>query len=212
MSETKKPSSGRRRVPLFALPSPYVPFGLQRIYDDPHVINAVIVRHPIARLLSGYLDKIVARSEYWRIEDLPAYVAEYGVPSFPQFVDFLFEKYPDPYNVDDIHFNIQSNHCGLQHHSMDFVGHLDDLGPDFEEFAKSVDIWDDYVSTGWGKDGSQAFGAKSYEEVQHHSEDHLWEQYTTELANKVFQYYRDDFLRFGFSLQSIMDREPDSHP
>lgn len=168
-----------------------------------------MVRHPIPRLLSGYLDKIRDETGYGRIAGLSEYVNDNGVPSFAEFVEFLIERHPDTYDPEfDPHFGIQASKCGLRDHKFDFVASLTELGSEFKEFSQSLEFWDPYVSSGWGKDGTQAFGERSYENRTHRSDNLVWEHYTEDLMHKVYDYYRDDFIRFGFTLEEIISTKP----
>ena len=110
-------------------------------------------------------------------------------------------QYPDPYHPWlDEHFAIQSRKCGLRDHRFDFVASLSNLGPEFREFSQSLGFYEPYVSSGWGQNETQAFGERSYFRRTHESNKLIWEHYTEDLMLKVFNYYKDDFLNFGFSL------------
>lgn len=161
-----------------------------------------MVRHPISRLLSGYLDKIYDEQGYSRLDGLPAYVKANGIPSFRQFVEFLMERYPDPYDPTlDPHFGIQSSKCGLSDHRFDFIASLSNLRSEFQEFSQSLEFWNPYVSSGWGANKSHAFGERSYNRRTHESRDRLHQYYTDDLMLKVYHYYKDDFTNFGFTLE-----------
>lgn len=180
------------------------------VYEDPRIIKAVVVRHPIPRLLSGYLDKIWEERRYEMLPGFKEHVKELDhYPTFSEFALFLMEHFPDPSKVDE-HFSSQSSHCGLSVHNFDFVGTLSNLGTQFKEFSQSLDFWDPYVMKGWGKDGRQVFGQKSYESRQHGSDspEHVWEHYTEDLMWKVYFYYKTDFEQFGFTLDEYLTTKP----
>ena len=171
------------------------------------IVKGVIVRNPISRLLSGYLDKIYDRKEYRRIPGLNESYAEAQPPTFPQFAEFLMEKHPNPNKLDQ-HFRLQSAYCGVRHMQHDFVGQQINLYEEMKEFGESLGFWEEYGASGFGQDGTQQFGEKAYQKNAHSSATLVWQYYTEELMKKVYEYYKEDFDRFGFSIEAMLATNP----
>ena len=171
-------------------------------------MKAVIVRHPITRLLSGYLDKIAQKRQYNRIPGLKKCIdSDSKALTFAAFVKCLIEKHPVPERLDH-HFRLQSTFCNLRTVIPDFLGKQSNLLNEFKEFGESLGFWEKYGATGWGPNGEHAFGEHSYQTRTHDSGSHIWEHYTEELMMQVYHYYKEDFDRFGFSIEEMLATNP----
>ena len=170
-------------------------------------MRATVIRHPIPRLLSGYLDKIDDRKHYWRLSGLEKYVKKHGHPSFPEFVDLLMKTHPKPVGTDE-HFRAQTVRCGTDLRNYDFVARMSNLGPQMKELSESLGFWAEYVSNGWGENQDMEFGEKSYTKHQTDAVSSVWKYYTKELMEKVYRYYKDDFDAFGYTLEEILKTKP----
>lgn len=171
-----------------------------------------MVRHPISRLLSGYLDKIVHEAGYGRIPYLQDFVNRIGrPPTFAEFFKHLKEIYPDPYDPQmDPHFAIQSSKCGLRDHKFDFIASLENLEAEIKELALSLDFYDPYITSGWGEDGKYAFGTRSFDNHSYSASREIWKHYTIELMLEVYEYFKDDFINFGYTLDALLEAQPTS--
>lgn len=169
-------------------------------------VTSSIVRDPVSRFLSAYLDKIRDFREYRRIEGLEEHVNNTGhdPPSFSEFADYLMET-SNP-NQTDEHFMSQSAWCGHRNFEYDFFTYLRFMYEDFKEFAESLGFWEEYAATGWTRGDSKvsAFGEKAVDRPSHDSGGLLREFYTEPLLMKVYNYYKEDFDRFGFSIEDML--------
>eukprot|EP00210_Caulerpa_lentillifera_P000658 g635.t1 len=192
--------------------NPKKKFELTRaIFEDPSYIKGAIVRNPAARLLSGYLDKIVRVKQYNRVPGLGAVAKRAGrIPTFAELVEVLVKKHPNNDRLDH-HFRAQSSFCGFRNYRFDFLGELENMGDDFIVFAKSMHFWEKYGANGWGKNQTGPFvHASAYRYEAHHSESQIWEYYTEELLMKVYKYYKEDFIRFGYSIHELLASKPEN--
>ena len=181
----------------------------QAIAHDQKFVRGVIVRHPISRLLSGYLDKIFQKHQYHRVPGVQACMKglKIKIPPFHKFVHCLTKLHPNPDKLDQ-HFRIQSAFCNFRRSELDFVGKQGHLLPEMKEFGTSLNFWEEYGADGWG-DGHHAFGEKSYQTRTHDSANQIWQYYTEDLMMKVYKYYKEDFDRFGFTVEEILATKPD---
>ncbi|GMH37428.1 hypothetical protein BSKO_05301 [Bryopsis sp. KO-2023] len=173
--------------------------------ENPNFIKMAMVRNPVDRALSAYLNKILSARRYSLLpegswgEDK---VAE--PPTFEEFVDIIESA---PRQSLDIHFRPQSLVC-----ETDTVSYTKFL--DFEErekgvkkFLESVDLWEDMGASGWGPNGTAPIFAEM-ENVKHLSskirpatvsverDEKVQQYYTPEILNKVFRIYEMDFVAF----------------
>ena len=181
----------------------------QMIVKDLSFVRGVIVRHPISRLLSGYLDKIFQKQQYNRVPWVKNCMEgrKREEPAFHKFVNCLIKMHPNPNKLDH-HFRIQSSFCNLRDAELDFVGKQDNLLSEMREFGMSLNFWEKYGADGWG-DGHRAFGEKSIQTRTHNSKSQIWQYYTKDLMMKVYKYYKEDFDRFGFTVEEILATKPD---
>ena len=119
----------------------------------------------------------------------------------------LIEAHPNA-TAADVHFCAQIVKCGFHTRRYDFVARVSSLGPQMQEFSKSLGFWTEYVSNGWGKNGNKIFGEKSYTKHQTDAISNLWDYYTEELMEKVHRYLKADFDAFGFTLEEILATKP----
>ena len=92
------------------LPDAVVPMPIERAYAAPEVPRFAIVRHPITRLLSGWLGKVVA-SHGRRRRALPFRFVPHGPPN-KTFAAFVAHVVGQPGLVRlNGHFNLQSAQC-----------------------------------------------------------------------------------------------------
>jgi len=175
-------------------------------------VTSAVVRDPASRFLSAYLDKIHDLREYERIKGLEEYVNNTGhnPPSFSEFTDYLIKISKNPDQLDE-HFMAQSAWCNHRNTEYDFVTHLRFMYEDFKEFGESLGFWEEFAATGWGKryDKVGAFGEQSIDHKTHNSGKLIWYHYTEPLVIKVYDYYKEDFDRFGFSIEEILATNPE---
>lgn len=179
------------------------------ISEDLSFVKGTIVRNPITRLLSGYLDKIVQRKEYGRVAGLGKRFSKNKPPTFSEFANFLMDEHPNADRLDK-HFRMQSSFCNMRNDRVDFIGKQDHLLEEIKEFGESLGFWETYGASGFGENGTHAFGEKSYQSRTHDSGSHIWNFYTEDLMRKVYAYYKEDFDRFGFSVDEMLATNPNN--
>eukprot|EP00210_Caulerpa_lentillifera_P000750 g725.t1 len=185
------------------------PYLIKSVFSSEDFITGMIVRHPVARLLSAYLDKIVYNKEYYRLKGLSKFKGRNQTPTFAEFVNILIREHPDS-SKGDPHFKSLVSYCGSKTTSFDFVGDVDNLHEDFVEFTKSLGIWGKFGSYGWGKYRNQSFvDAWIYKQKPHRTVERIWKYYDEELLRKVYNYYKQDFIRFHYSIDEILAQKPD---
>ena len=73
-----------------------------------------------------------------------------------------------------------------------------------EEFGKSLGFWDEYGASGWGEDGTHTLGGAAYQARKDAFNKHVRNYYTDDLITKVYNYFKEDFDRFGFTKEEIL--------
>ncbi|GMH37990.1 hypothetical protein BSKO_05874 [Bryopsis sp. KO-2023] len=165
---------------------------------NPAIKKMVVVRNPVNRLLSGYLDKILKSN---RLSMLPksngTTVTE--TPSFEEFVDILDSV---PIDTVDKHFRPQVTLCRMNEIPYDMVVKYEDRQTGVRKFLESIGMWEEFGKDGWGPHGTSAFFEKTESIVMDYGprdlaiteEKDLSEYYTAELLERVFRLYEKDFL------------------
>lgn len=159
-------------------------------------LKAAIVRDPITRFLSSYLDRCVDFNEWQRCLTLePA--------SFEEVIS-AFEAKGDV--IADIHFRNQTEFCGLQftnYTHYDMIEYYEDFVASSRKVLKASGLWKTVGASGWGVDGTAAFGEVPQEMSNHVSEhstaDRVCEYYTKSLLDRVTALYKPDFAQFGYN-------------
>lgn len=120
------------------------------------MLSLMLVRNPIVRILSGYMDKASDTSGYYA-DMLAPITSEYNVSKagFSKFLDFVLPSVLN--HTSDSHWSQQLDHCGLpQNASWDIYLKVEcrvHWAPSlFEHF--SMTPWTD---SGWGQDKSSPF-------------------------------------------------------
>jgi hypothetical protein len=81
---------------------------------------------------------------------------------------------------------------------INFVGHMESVQSDAEQFLRQIGAWDDFGQSGWGSNGTSAIfqsenkGSRGSEHATH-AVTKLQRYYTTELAAQVDTYYKEDY-------------------
>jgi len=174
---------------------------LHEMVDGVEWLKVAVVRDPVIRCLSGYLQKIDQHEEYHYI-----HWKSRRKPSFEEFVQTLY-SYPQ-IRRGNPHFLEQSAFCGLRNISYNFVAKVETLQDDYKELLERLDLWEMYGDSGWGEDGSQSF-LQVFEPSANHEQRldsskgdaAVAERYTVDLLEKVYEMYREDFDRFGYSIE-----------
>ena len=156
---------------------------------DPGVLKAVIVRDPVTRLLSAYIDRCVEQREWNRCgtrrgANLSAVVGHFERlgPSFLRSAD--------------LHFRPQATQCGLRWVRFDIEAR-------FESYAESARTILERVNLRGRVDavfGSAAGIARTsnHRHSQHGTEGRVCAYYSPQLLQRVRALYRVDYERFGF--------------
>ncbi|CAD7697754.1 unnamed protein product [Ostreobium quekettii] len=169
------------------------------IVDDPRWVKFAVVRDPVIRCLSGYLHKIVQLKQnyyvHWKGK---------GRPTFEEFVDILFAY---PAIRGNHHFLEQSAMCGHRVVHYNFIAHVETLHDDYKELFGRLGLWQSIGESGWGDDGTQSFLQAFQPSANHPSQLEsstgdaaVAAHYTMDMLEKVYLMYREDFDRFGYSI------------
>lgn len=159
-------------------------------------IKAVIVRDPITRVLSSYLDRCVDQGQWFRC-------LTHDNASFEQVIS-AHERLADDAER-DVHFKNQSQICGLQYQGYvhyDAVRKFEHFQHASFELLQVLDLWELYGASGWGANGSAAFGAEEQpldnHDSEHHTEHHVCQYYSPSLLERVKRLYWPDFEEFQY--------------
>lgn len=161
---------------------------------DSTTFKAALVRDPVTRVLSSYLDRCVDMKEWHRCR----------TPEDASFEEVItaYENRGDRYP--DIHFMNQTEFCGIQYENFSTW----DMIKPFEVFTESshailaaANLWERFGANGWGANGMSAFGVSQQpmsNHIQEHStSDRVCQYYTPELLRRVVKLYSPDVYRFG---------------
>ena len=152
------------------------------------------VRNPYARLLSAYLDKLVNKTGDAKYEHVKARIrdlSEKGEVSFDGFVKYL--------EVDGVYANAhwcpQHKLMPLDPKDIHFIGHVETFSQDIEELVNRI-----FGASTYAGDKTRTAGQTS-------ASQRLTDFYTSDLAERVYGLYQDDFSCFGYS-QNINELFP----
>ena len=166
--------------------------------------RAIFVRHPIDRIISAYLDKVVAKSN--SEEQNTTYFSKRCCPSDNMcsriaqnsFQDFLHMAYwcPDP------HWKSQSTIMDAKFWPfINFVGHLSTAQADAKALLQRLGAWETYGATGWGADESEPiFASKTAIRHKTNPKDHQNDLCNKDSIALMDALYEDDLQNplFGF--------------
>ncbi|GMH37421.1 hypothetical protein BSKO_05294 [Bryopsis sp. KO-2023] len=172
---------------------------------NPNITKMAMVRNPVDRALSAYLNKILSARRYrllpegsWGEDN----VAE--PPTFEEFVNIIESASRQSL---DRHFRPQSLLCETDTVSYTKFLDFEEREKGMKEFLESVDLWEDMGASGWGPNGTAPIFAEM-ENVQLVSskirpatvsverDEKVQQYYTPEILNKVFRIYEMDFVAF----------------
>lgn len=178
---------------------------VHEIFDDAKWVKAVLVRDPVIRTLSAYLQKIVELKMYNTI-----HWHKKRPPTFTDYVNQLY-LYPS-IMARNAHYGVQSANCGLRYTKYNYIAKVETIRPDIEELFRRLGLWDQYGATGWGANGTDSFLA-SFVYAQNHdrplsssgSDLDVASYYTKDTLEKVHKMYKEDFDRFGYSYNKWLD-------
>lgn len=169
-----------------------------RALMGPHSTSfkAVLVRDPITRFLSSFLDRCVDNKEWWRCRTRPHASLEDVVSAYEARGD----------DAADIHFKNQSHFCGLQYKNYthyDMIQYYEDFVNAGRKLLHAARLWRKVGASGWGVNGTSAFGIVEQvmsNHVSQHSTDQLvCQYYTIPLLQRVRALYEPDFEQFGYT-------------
>lgn len=156
--------------------------------------KAVMVRDPVTRLLSTFLDRCVDMGEWRRCK------SSTGPIPFAEAVANI-EAEPD---ITDVHFRRQVDMCGLKYAKYDIIGRQERFLEDSRYILDKTGLWERFGSSGWGKYGNASFGAEE-QATSNHAEEHNTAEkvcrfYNAELLERVHRLYEEDFVKFGYNV------------
>jgi len=178
---------------------------VHQVFDNPNWIKAALVRDPIVRTLSAYLQKIVELKHYRAI-----FWTASRPPTFAEYVDQLY--YNPLIRARNRHFKEQSANCGFRYTKYNYIARVETIRPDVEELFRRLGLWEQYGASGWRGNGTGSFLA-SFVRAQNHdtplkssgSDSDVASYYTRDTLRKVHNMYKEDFDRFGYSYNKWLD-------
>ncbi|CAD7701851.1 unnamed protein product [Ostreobium quekettii] len=196
----KDTAKGTRWQGLVHFPHDAAVGELRAVVDNPGWVKVAVVRDPVIRCLSGYLQKIVQLKNYGFIR----WKAKRDA-TFEEFVDVLY-SYPSIRRGND-HFLEQSAMCGHRAIHYNYIAHVETLHQDYKSLLQRLGLWESFGAWGWGADGHQAF-LEAFEPSYNHpnqlessaGDASVAAHYTMGMLEKVYEMYREDFERFGYSI------------
>jgi len=167
---------------------------LQYMLNSPEWKYAAVIRHPLPRLLSAYLDRIVTNKETFRLPLKPGrnYTLE-------QFISTLEDAAnSDSRKMDDFdeHWQPQSSFCLFRQLPREAFDHIVDSDNDIAMSTMFQDMFGSFGSS-W----LQSAGRKNSSEKAHHitsAYKKLRMYFDENLATRVQALYKEDYERFGF--------------
>eukprot|EP00927_Polykrikos_kofoidii_P056274 TRINITY_DN50423_c0_g1_i1.p1 TRINITY_DN50423_c0_g1~~TRINITY_DN50423_c0_g1_i1.p1 ORF type:complete len:425 (-),score=63.69 TRINITY_DN50423_c0_g1_i1:307-1581(-) len=175
-------------------------------FNSAKIKKAVIVRDPVTRILSTYLDRCVDFGEWFRcLSNTPI--------SFDGLVGKLMSVVDQGLELEDVHFRPQLDMCGLRFMDYDFVGHMEHFTSDSRTILEATGLWDHYGASGWSSSGRVPFGTEVQQtsnHVQlHETDDLVCQHYTPTALDWIHQIYKEDFDAFGYNVD-VWHRKCDS--
>ncbi|GMH39799.1 hypothetical protein BSKO_07697 [Bryopsis sp. KO-2023] len=167
---------------------------LLELFQDPSWIKVAFVRHPAARLLSGYLNKIVYSKWYSMID--PKQKTE---PSLQQVIDSLAEvSKSDRLKHLDEHVRPLQFFCGFKDVRYDFLGKTPSMGDDLKDLLSSLGLWETYGASGWGKNKSMSILEASVYKAPNHSGSKVDEMLSDKMLEQLFSIFHRDYELLDF--------------
>ena len=163
------------------------------ILQSPEWTRFVFVRDPKERFLSAYLDKVV-NSQMVVLGSCCRHTRD-CVTNETTFREF----YELTQTCKNEHWDVQSERLPSRiWNTINFVGHMENLEQDARRLLTQVGVWNEYGSSGWGKDGRQAIFAtgESSGSAQIHAtraQERMRHYYTPEIERGIEQRYREDY-------------------
>lgn len=163
-----------------------------------NITSAVIVRDPVTRLLSTYLDRCVDMGEWKRC------FATSPI-SFGETVGRLAQRFQAPEGVSDVHFRRQTDMCGLRYMNYTLVGRFESLAKDSRTILEKAGLWEEFGRQGWGSRGDETFASEA-PATSNHKQSHkttklVCKHYTLALLKRVHKLYHADFDAFGYRVK-----------
>lgn len=191
--------------------------------SSPDWTRAIFVRDPLQRLLSAFLDKAHRKQPY--IQQHCCNMANVRSRNMqnkifrdqclalsrlsrddtaPDFQTFPFANFVNGFlfQCDDPHWRPQAKRMLSRNwEKINFVGHFETLEQDARRLLEHLQAWDDYGSTGWGKNGNFGFFERNDAAHLTSAGTQQEELYTPEILKTVHRYLQPDFDHklFNFS-------------
>lgn len=151
---------------------------LLSILNGEEFFKFTVVRHPYSRFLSSYLDKVVGRGEFRHMIGKALGIESGEKISFEEFTRAVVDL-----SVSNRHWMPQ---CHLVGPKLDAVLKIETLSDDIKKLPRPLDVV-----------LARIFG-KSTPHITN-SSDKLFLYYNKHLEEKIYGYYKDDFLKYSFS-------------
>ncbi|GMH32968.1 hypothetical protein BSKO_00802 [Bryopsis sp. KO-2023] len=171
---------------------------------NPNITKMAMVRNPVDRVLSAYLNKIFSARKYnllpkgsWATENAEE------PPPFEEFISIIESVPQQSLNK---HFKPQSMLCETKKISYTFALDFENRKTGMREFLEAIGHWEDMGASGWGPNGTAPIFAEMENikrgrsvrppTVSEKRDEKVQEYYTRELLEKVFQIYEQDYIAF----------------
>jgi hypothetical protein len=171
---------------------------------SPEYTRAIFVREPKSRFLSAFLDKGMGNfGGFVQVKCCPRTRDCVKQAQTSEGFLQLIHKCSDP------HWDPQAARMEPKYWNyINFVGHFERLSQDGPALVKRIGAWDEYGTSGWGKDGNSSLFQPAAAVDQNHatgSSDKIWQWLTPALERKIESYYQDDYKHplFDFRLSNL---------
>ena len=197
----------------------------QEMMTSPKWKRAIFVRDPKPRVLSAFLDKAVAHEDHFMNETCVVYAnktgnkgasLDYCIEEHDSFEFFLFSITTTLKK--NVHWrSIYSRVDEKWWPYMTYIGNMENLSEDAEEFLQSIhsnidgaSAWDKIGRTGWSDNerdcsnlGHSAFLTKKDVHHKTNAREKMLQYYTPELEEFVENHYADDYENSFFHFSDI---------
>jgi hypothetical protein len=169
--------------------------------------RAIVLRDPKERFLSAYLDKAVAKNGSFVVlacchKEKTCREQTKTLASFFKLTTSCHNPHwrPQGFRIDEKFVP-----------TLDFIGHMGDIGMDAKALLESIGAWDDYGKSSWGPFGNESIFASRSDSSHSTSKSTLdsWtnllpKYYTAELETAVEERFDSDYSRFGLPKRKIV--------
>lgn len=189
---------------------------------SPEWTRAIFVRDPLERTLSAYMDKGLGHNGDfvkgqccdiwgWETKMVPAHKGEFcrKPPFFPYGFPINSTNFPFESFVDHILMECKNTHWNPQHDRLqkasnwkliNFVGKIENRMADTHLMLKQIGAFEEFGASGWGEFHNESIFQSNLAVHKTGSSDKIKQYYTPKLRKRVFEYFREDYEQFNFTI------------